>query len=312
MKLHQKIFFSAVMCSSLALAMNNTCLVTSSGNYLSKESGLIPITPQCFLKDVPKSTGTTAAHAHYGVTKTEFLQQAADKIVYNREMRACVISDRIDQEYIGIGDQWSLQRQLSTWLGWSGTGYTKAKDAMEDITTIYSYMIGANCNVDRPFIDAVRAKNYRFDTLVTLLIKKKFQTFGPFFRQLGGSTIDQFLDSEYLFPGLPKPLQEYIEFKNEEQYRLVFHIDRCVPFVPHLLRTTFQYSKLNKDELERLLQSSTLKKVDRDTRIIFTELIKGELAKFKVDGQCRCADGSDSPWVCNDCDTYEDFSEKRI
>jgi hypothetical protein len=298
-----------IISSSLSLAMNNTCLVPSSENYPSKGSQLVAITPQCFLKDVPKSTGTTAAHAHYGVTKTEFLQQAADKIVYNREKLACVISNRIDQEYVGIGDQWSLQRQLSIRLGLSG--YCSYKDAIGDLIKIHSYITEVDCDIDRPFVDALRAKNYRFDTLIAKLIVGKIHGFGPNFKRLRGSTVDQFLDQECFFSDLPTVLKKYLQDKCEEQYRLNFRIDRCVPFVPHLLRTAFQYSKLNKDELERLLRSSTLKKVNRDTRITFTKLITGELAKLEADGQCRCADGSDSLYVCYDCSTYEDLSEKR-
>jgi len=265
----------------------------------------------------------------YHTSEIDFLNKAAARELSIRRMHARIISNQIDAQYIGTGDQWSFKRQVITFFGLGGAGYVDIKDAIKDLAEICSHV---SVQLNRPLIDAVREENYRFDSLMERLIGEKIRRYDSHmsshcFRPcIVGSNIDDFFNSQHIFPDLPASLQKYIQFKTEQDYRDSFRLKDSVPFVLHVLQKAFLNSR-NQEQLQALLMSSTLKKYeDKNVICLFQHAIRGRLAKINegkpdqivdvnaikagvaaesiIKNACRCADGTvtdyDDCWF--DCD----------
>lgn len=292
--------FSFTMDGAL-VKWNNTSNLSANNKYTH-----VALDPALLKKTANVTPKRSNQEKSYILSKMDYLNRAAEIELHKREETARRISDQINEQYIGIGDQWSLKKQLILWAGLSGAGYVDIKDAIKDLTEISSHI---NVDLNRPLIEAVREKNYRFDGLIKRLIKEKIimyslQGNSHFFRPcIVGSNIDEFLDSQHTLIGLPTSLQRYIQLKVEQTYRNFFGLKDCVPFIPHVLRTAFLNSKCSEHQLEALLQSSTLRKlveINIDTAYLFSELIGGAIAELHADKHFQCTDSTQMQYSDSD------------
>lgn len=257
----------------------NRSMVPFTGRVLADPQGMCPaLYIDRALVSVGHTKKVSSGKRSMPLTAQQFIENAAQQEIAHVENKVTYMSDRINSRYVGEGDQWSLFNKIKLESGLSGYFYYNHMNAVADLIDIHAQFKTEDWN--QQIVSVLAQRNSRVYGLLQRLAKEKIIKFQLMNRhmvlraQISGSTIDDFFNNERLFPGLPAPIERYVQCLVENYYRRAYMCDSNRDDIMfHVLLTAFRNSRHDETELRALLQSQSFRKYEEETQFAFTRYI---------------------------------------